>query len=324
MTSPYKKVFLFLSFLLITLFAIDRYVQHLIRKCPQGNIAKVNEVMMHKLDKAITVWGASTARVHFDAPMIQRELGMECFNMGLDGTPFHQYSGLLKEYIDYSEKSKVLVLTIDINGFGKRNALYQGYGWLHFIRNDNMYEALKSVDRDLAIKSRYVPLYYLTAYDRRFLGRCMKWVYVGPDMDPELDSAGYHPNHVPWEEKQHRVYNKPFNVAIEKDVIVHIQEVITVAKEKGIKVAIVVPPCYQEALTLILNLAKFESTIQSFEHHDVRVFNYLGRPICNSKLNFSNNTHLNAAGASLFTKEFSRDLQHWLKESEISANVNLP
>jgi hypothetical protein len=171
-----KKIVSFLLFLIAALAGMHGFVQFLLNTCPQGNIAKVNLVMSHKLKAEVTVWGASTARVHFDTPMMTEKLKMNCFNVGLEGTLFQQYEGLLREYLDYGN-SKLVVIAIDINGFGARKALYQGYAWLHYINKDQMFNAIESIDKDLAIKSRFVPLYYLTTYDRRFLGRCLKWVY---------------------------------------------------------------------------------------------------------------------------------------------------
>ena len=308
MVSQLKKIVLFTFLLVLALVIIHTYVQYLLRKCPQGNIAKVNAVMLHKLNSEITIWGASTARVHFNTPLMEERLNMSCFNMGLDGTPFIQYAGLLQEYIGYSDKSKLLVISIDINGFGDRKALYQGYAWLHYINNEQMFKTIKSIDEDLALKSRFIPLYYLTTYDRRFLVRCLKWVYVGLDGEPELDDAGFHANNVPWQINQRRPLDKPFEVAIKKSIVDNIRDRIDEAVNKKMQVALVVPPCYIGATNNMINRLEFESALKSLERENVMVFNYLDSPISNDKINFSNNTHLDSSGATLFTSVFIDDL----------------
>lgn len=312
MVPQLRKIILFTVLLVLALAIVHVYVQFLLRKCPQGNIAKVNAVMLHKLNAEITIWGASTARVHFDTPMMEEKLQMSCFNVGLDGTPFAQYAGLLHEYIRYADESKLLVLAIDINGFGDRNALYQGYAWLHYINNEQMFKVIKSIDEDLALKSRYIPLYYLTTYDRRFLIRCLKWVYMGSDGEPELDNAGFHANNVPWQINQHRPLDKPFEVVIEKSIVDNIRDVIGEAVKKRMQVAVVVPPCYIEATKYMINRSEFEGTLKLLECENVRVFNYLDSPISYNKINFSNNTHLDSSGAALFTSVFIEDVRNWI------------
>lgn len=319
MSRPFTRIVAFISILLVALIALDAAVRYVIKQCPQGNTAKVNAVMMKKVDSEITVWGASTARVHFDTPMMQEKLGVSCFNLGLDGTPFQQYSGMLEEYIDYSQNGKVLVLAIDINGLGTRGALYQGFAWMHHLGNDYVFEAIKSIDEDAAIKSRYVPLYYLTTYDRRFLGRCLKWVYVGPDIEPELGARGFHANDVKWQTNQHGRYQKNFNVAIDQEVIRKMRRVIRSAVERNMRVVVVVPPCYQGVREMITNLALFRQAIDSFRDENVSVLNYLDNKICSERDYFSNYTHLNSKGASRFTSIFIKDIREFASTSYAQA-----
>lgn len=315
MAPQLKKIILFTCLLTAALACLDRYVQYLLKKCPQGNIAKVNHVMQRELNAEVTIWGASTARVNFDTPLMGKKLNMECFNVGLDGTPFHQYEGLLREYISYSKPS-LLILVIDINGFGERKSLYQGYAWLHYIDNDNIYHSIKSIDRGIAVKSRYIPLYSLTTYDRRFLIRCLKWVYMGADSDPELDNAGYHPIFISWQTTQRRLRIKPFEVEIDQDIVASVYDLVKEAAKKNVQVALVIPPCYVEATKFISNRKEFEEALESMEQQNVRLFNYLDSSITLEKSNFTNNTHLNSTGSNLLTSQFIGDLKNWINSNK--------
>lgn len=297
---------------------MDQGVRHVLQKCTVGTIAKVNEVMEHRLDNEITIWGASTARVHLDAERVTQELGIECFNMGMDGTPLDQYSGLLREYISYSRKSKVVVLVIDVNGLGARNSLYQGYAWLHYIGNPNVYESLVRIDKELAVRSRYIPLYYLTQYDRRFLPRSLKSIYGNSPKGGELSNRGFHANQVPWQEKQHPRYSGKFDVAIDERVVEEIDSILDLTKAANMELVIVIPPCYIEGLRLITNLRNFETVISSFGDRGVLILNYLRDPIGGKKNLFSNNTHLNAQGAELLTSQFINDLGRYFDSAKSS------
>lgn len=313
MVSKQKKIALFLILLMASLMVVHAFVQFLLQNCPQGSIAKVNYVMSQKLHTEISVWGASTARINFDTPMMSERLQMSSFNVGLDGTPFQQYEGLLREYISYSEP-KLIVIAIDINGLGGRNSLYHGHAWLHYVNNENVFNAIRSIDKDLAIKSRFVPLYYLTTYDRRFLLRCLKWIYFSTDGEIELENNGFHPGPASWLGNKNRSYDEPFSVPVQRQIVDNIQKVIAEAVRKNIQVAVVVPPCYSEATKLINNRSEFEMALNLLEQKKVRVFNYLDIAMSFDSANFYNNTHLSAPGSSVFTTLFIEDIRDWLNE----------
>lgn len=302
------KPSLFLLLLLLILSGLNYFVQNLLQKSPVGTLAKVNAVMSRSMDEEITIWGASTARVHLDAELVEGVLNVGCFNMGMDGTPFQQYSGLLREYINHSEKAKMIVLVVDINGFGTRNSLYQGYSWFHYLKNDNIYTSLSRIDPELTFKARYVPLYYLTAYDRRFIPRTIKWVYFESVDEPELSHHGFHPNSTMWQENQHERYDSSFSVEINEDVINEFKSTIKQATQANLKVIIVVPPCYTDGLKLVSNINEFENSVHSLEADNVVILNYLHSNMSEDVRLFTNNTHLNSEGARLFTNQFIVDL----------------
>ncbi len=312
MPGKLKKIFLFSFLLIVALFAMNALVLHLLITCPKGNIAKINEVMLHKLDYDVTIWGSSTALVNFDADAIGEKLNLSCFNVGLNGTPFVQYSGLLSEYLSYSEKKKLLIIVVDINGFASRDALYQGHAWLHHLHNDNIYQAIKTVDKDLAVKSRYVPLYYLTAYDRSFLYQNIKWIYLYPDGKSELDNHGFRPQLLFWQEKKQAFSNESLKLTIEKSVVDRMRSVLNQASKLNIRVVVVVPPCYHEATKRITNREEFEDVFTTFSNENIKVFNYLDSSFSMDRVNFYNYLHLNAQGASVFTRKFSEDIQRWM------------
>lgn len=306
--SNFLKLSLFLLFLLLVLSGLNYFIQNLLQKSPVGTLAKVNAVMSRSMDEEITIWGASTARAHFDAELMEKILNVGCFNMGMDGTPFQQYNGLLKEYIENSKRAKIIVLVVDINGFGARNSLYQSYSWLHHVSNDNIYNSLSQIDTELTFKARYVPLYYITAYDRRFLPRTIKWVYFDSIDEPELSHHGFHPNSTLWQDNQGERYNSSFNVEINADVISEFSSTIAQATQANLKVIIVVPPCYTDGLKLVSNINEFENSVHSLESDNVVILNYLHSNLSEDIRLFTNNTHLNSEGARLFTNQFIVDL----------------
>jgi hypothetical protein len=321
MTLTQKRFLLFLCITLIVFVSINYYVHFLLSKCEVGSIAKVNAVMAHQIEAKAVVWGSSTALVHFNPEIIEKQLQMSCVNLGMNGVPFQQYAGLLEEYIEYAKTTKVLIVSVDVTGFKSRPSLYLGYNWVHQINNDHIYESIKSIDPDLAFKSRYIPLYYLTTYDRRFLTRCFSWVYSSSAYEKELDSKGFHPENLEWQNKnQEEIINAEngtsYQLEIDKQIFSKFAEVMKFAEQKNIKVAIVIPPCYSTFQKRISNRNEFESLLTSLTSSKVRVFNYLDSQIGSNQNYFYNNLHLNTSGADAFSSLVSQDLQEWLIQSK--------
>ena len=68
-------------------------------------------------------------------------------NMGIDGTNIDQYAGLLYEYLDHTEKSKILVIALDIHGgLTNRRRFFNLYNWIHHVDNDHIYNCFASID----------------------------------------------------------------------------------------------------------------------------------------------------------------------------------
>src|SRR5690349_2668634 len=103
MTLTQKRFSLFLLLAIVVFSTINYYVQFLLSKCQVGSIAKVNAVMSHQINTEAVVWGSSTAVVHFNPEIIERQSNLSCINLGMDGVPFQQYAGLLQEFIEHAQ-----------------------------------------------------------------------------------------------------------------------------------------------------------------------------------------------------------------------------
>jgi len=112
----YFKISIFVVSIVSVLLFIQIKIESSMKKVTDGNIGKINAVMKHELDEDITVWGASTAYVHFDAPMISDSLNLSTFNMGIDGTNIDQYYGLLKEYLNYTKNIFLNYFYLELDG----------------------------------------------------------------------------------------------------------------------------------------------------------------------------------------------------------------
>lgn len=266
----------------------------------EGTLGKINGVVAHKLDYELTIWGASTAYVNFNPQIIIDSLKISALNMGIDGTSIDQYAGLLKEYLSYTNKSKYLVIALDIHGgLTKRESFYNMHNWLHNIDNKNIYECLSDIDKSTMLKLKYVPFYSLTQYDKHSFPYFRRSL-LNKDSKYQIPNHGFKSNGNASIEVTNQ--STPFKVSIDERPFKKVKEVITNANKKGIKCFIIITPCYDEGLSQITNKTDFISKLKTLETSKIEVLDFSNSYLSKNPSYFKDNTHLNASGADELTR----------------------
>ena len=304
----FNKILILVVSLVIVLWTFEYNIEVSMKKVTDGNIGKINAVMSHKLDEEITIWGASTAYVHFDAPMISDSLGLNTFNMGIDGTNIDQYFGLLKEYLSYTKKSKYMVIAMDIHGaFMKRDALYNVHNWTHHFSNENIDSCFSTIDPSLLWKSKYVPFYKLTVYNKHNF-RHVRQNLFSNQQSYKFNQKGYHPKSDNLKDLDN-VGEKKQIVDINKCVFKKMKYACLLAKAKNIQPIIVITPCYEKGYNLLENANEVVLKIQSLSENGVNVFDYSQSELSKDASMYCDFTHLNLQGATELSKKFLIDFK---------------
>jgi hypothetical protein len=293
------------------LFTLEYCIENAMSNVREGEMGKINAVVRHELDHEVTIWGASTAYVHFDAQKMTNELGLSVFNMGIDGTNIDQYYGLLKEYLEYTNKSKYLVIALDVHGgFMKREALYNIHNWTHHFSNSNINNCFSSIDYSLMWKCKYVPFYKLTVYNKHNF-RYVRNNLTSTQGSYNFPRSGYSPNPVN-NHNLDEVTGEDHLVDIDTTVYNKLSLACELAKAKNIQPIIIITPCYSKGFNRLKNAKEVVSKIQGFSQIGVKVFNYSQSEISKDAKLFNDFTHLNKVGAaklsSMFVKDFKKEV----------------
>ncbi|MTI30314.1 hypothetical protein [Xanthovirga aplysinae] len=297
------KVILFSGLVLISLTLISTAIQRKASGYRENDqMGKINRILNHELDPEISIWGASTALVHFDAQKIEDTLHLSCYNMGLDGTAFIQYQGILRDFIKNSTQAKYIIIALNINELKTRENLYKPNKFFHHIDNSDIYNSLSKINPQKLFKLKNVPFYNLTTYDLVFYRKIF-----GVYKENEEEIKGFNPKDQEWKsDKRHM----PSQVEIDENTFDDFKEVIAMGKRKKIQVVLTVVPFYKEGQEQIENLISWQSRIAALAaERGIPFLNYLSNPICSHQTLFYNNLHLNARGADLFTDIFIEDLR---------------
>lgn len=304
----FRKILILIVSLISVLWIIEYNIKVSMKKVIDGNIGKINAVMSHELDQEITIWGASTAYVHFDAQMISDSLGLSTFNMGIDGTNIDQYFGLLKEYLSYTKQSKHIVIALDIHGaFMKRKALYNVHNWIHHFSNENIDSCFSDIDPSLIWKCKYVPFYKLTVYNKHNF-RYVRQNLFSDQQSYKFNKKGYNPKLAYLKDVDNGNKEK-HKVDINKDVFKKLKRACLLAKSKNIEPIIVITPCYKTGYNLLENPKEVVSKIKKLSKNGVKVFDYSQSELSNNASLFCDYTHLNLEGATILSRIFLSDFK---------------
>ncbi len=307
---------------IIVLYGTEYVLKNTMKSCKIGTIGKINSVMNHNMDVEFTIWGASTAYLNFNPQIIIDSLGYSTMNMGIDGTGIDQYNGLLQEYLSYSNKSKYVIIALDVHGgLGSRTSLYHLHNWLHHVNNPNIYNCLSDIDPSLLWKLKYVPFYDLTMYDKHAFPYFRKTI-LNQNSEFEIDNHGYKSNGFSSiDTNQHQLALD--NLTIDKvqintgvRALNKIRDSSLKAKARKIIPIVVVTPCYEKGMNRLEEASDVLSAINSLKKDGIQVLDLSSCSISRQAKYFRDNTHLNSLGADEFTRIFVQEIK------KLEANLN--
>jgi|GEM_PF-3178636 hypothetical protein len=310
--NHFKKSILFVAILLALLSAISGVITYGARHSPAVPFSKVNKLMAHEIDPEMMIFGASTAWVNFNPDIISRTTGLSVFNMGLDGTPMPEYRGLAREFILYAKKCKCIVFAIGITEFSVREGLYQPYKFYAYMGNDNIYNAFFDLQPGFAWRMRYVPFYNLTAYTVPFYqGVEAGWLASAGKTPWTGEKNGYFPMDNIWDKIQEQKNQEAQETreVIDDKRLNMFREFTSMCSDSGFIVVTVMTPIQKDGQRLIRNIPEVKETIAKSVPPQSHFLDYTINELCNDKIYFYNNTHLNQTGADRFSRIFSEDFR---------------
>lgn len=306
-----KQIFQLLGFfgiLLITLFAVENLMLVGLKKSRDEFNRKLNAVVNDKIDADLTIWGSSTALVHFNPEIIDEVVEMNAYNMGMNGSNFNQYFGLLKEYVERNPNNQHIVITININGFNSRELFNNNHFWIPYYNVGNIYEGSLFVnDRNWKVKN--IPFYRLTIIDKHALRPILR-SYLSKQVlkdVPMPSRKGFFPRNI----KSYKGKNSPFEIDIQRRNINKLVEVCREIQNENMNLYLVTTPAFIESQNNAMNLKEFVFVMDSISAElNIPHLNFLGDSICYKKSLFYENIHLNEEGANLLSRKFS----HWFNQ----------
>lgn len=307
-----RKSTTFSLILIILAVLIDKAVSYYLKQSNQymGEFEVWNDIYDGNATCDIAIYGSSRAWVQFSPQILTDSLNESVYNLGIDGHNFWlQYLRHL-EYLKHNPKPKTILMSIDIFSLQKRKDLYQMDQFLPYmlwnkdIRNlTSSYEGFNSADY-------YFPLvrYY---GKNKVLSTCIS-VILNNDGNTEYRNHGYRAMDKPWNNDFDKAKEtmKGYEIDLDSASINLFSEFILECKKSNIELVLVYAPEYIEGQKFVLNRSDILNIYADLANqHNLLFLDYSNSKISFNKSLFYNTQHLNAKGATLFTKILAGDLK---------------
>ena len=260
----------------------------------------------------IVVYGSSRAWVHFDSQIMEDELALSTYNLGIDGHNFWLQYLRHQTLLKYNKKPKAIILSVDVFSLQKRSDLYNYNQFLPYMlystdlyRFTNSYNGFNYWDYNIpllryngkikAINEALKNALYPKNLD---LGRKKGFKGIKKVWNTDLEEAKKKSPH--------------YEIALDTPSIGLFENFLEECKEKNIQVIMVYAPEYIEGQSYVINRKEIISYFENYSNiHDIPFIDYSGNVICTKKEYFYNSLHLNKKGAERFTNLLITDIKKY-------------
>lgn len=307
-----KKILFFIAPIIIISYPLDIFISNSLKgkALSEGEYEVWNDILDHKIDAEIAIYGSSRAWVHFNPSIFEIELHQKAYNFGIDGHNFWLQYLRHKEYFKNNKHPKLIVYSVDVFTLKKREDLYNLDQFLpYMLWNIDFYEYTNSYN-GFNSSDYFIPL-------KRYMGNLSFSFLTGPTK--KIRYNGFKGYDKEWnvDLKKLKESKPDFRVKLDSNSIILFKQFVNEMKKEGINLILVYTPEYIEGQEIVKNRDEIISVFDEIsKNYKVPFFNYSNSDISYDKSLFYNVMHLNKEGADIFTTQFINDLIRYESETK--------
>lgn len=269
----------------------------------QGEFPTWNAIFDNELNSEVYIMGSSRATTQIDPRIVKDSLGMNCYNLGVEGHPFW-IQHLRYKLAEYNNTApKILIQEVDLETLNMRDGLYNPDQFLpYMLWNNTIKQSIEKI-KGYNYFDYYLPL--LRYYGKTDAFKILIKEFLLPNSNPINRINGYIGQPKEWNGDFDRAKKTmdSYNVKIDTSVYNLFYSYLVGLKNNNVDVILTYPPEYFESLNFVENkneLIQTYSRLSSEFNFDF--IDFSNDSISHSKQYFINATHLNKKGAELYTK----------------------
>ncbi|MBP3269445.1 MAG: hypothetical protein J6L98_02085 [Bacteroidales bacterium] len=303
--SRFLKFCLVASVLLTVLLALVDYPFELIaRKSSDTISASWYDFYENTVNADVLFLGSSRAMNHIDPSIIDKELGVNSFNLGLQAA---HYDAMLARYEMYRKNNPppgLVLINVDHKSLSRTGLVEPSLGITYF--HDKMFRQKVLPLYRHSVSSRFIPMW-------RFHGFGLtKWL----KRNPRVMNKGYicYPG----------IYHSTYQDLLDLDLryvinqygVRSLEDLINVLKVDGCSIVFVFAPMYERARNMLADFDKWHSYYDSLSNNlSVPILDYSLTSISSDSTLFCDALHLNPDGSRLYTSLLAEDLKKMFPDS---------
>ena len=259
-----------------------------------------NEIYSGNLQHNVLIMGGSRAWVQYSPQILDSILGVNSYNLGIEGSPVDRQILKYDAYRRMNNKPEIIIQDIGFATVG-RSTGYEREQFFPYFFDASLLNDL-SKNEKFSFFEKYIPVYRYIGYspliqEGIFLKvpeAILKKGYYG--MDKEWDGSEF--------EKQTHIDYMQDSLAL-----LLFDNYLAKAYSENIKVIFVYAPVYIGVTEKLHNVKGMYQMFDSLaQKYNIPIINYNYAPISYDTANFYNATHLNKKSAELFSIQLAHDL----------------
>jgi hypothetical protein len=317
MKTKIRNFVLFVSILLLILFAADFLFGTMIRKNPNSKISWAFQKQNTAYD--VTVLGSSRAFQCIDVPTFTQVLGNNStgINLGVLGASYEESFMIFKHFLDNKNSTKILLVQVDIEGLDEKEfKSLRIANFLPYIGEPTVFHVLKDRFGKRAYILKYVPFFKYAEFNEE-IGpkRIIESLVARPSftdtgtrlIDRKLDCGNELARKTP----------QSYSISSARES--YLRAIVKLAQQNNIETCLIMAPYFAHACRLQTNrndiIAHYKSIASEYQISFVTWDD--NEKICSDPNYFSDCEHVNKQGAILFTRFLAE--QH-KKNTKIALN----
>ena len=301
---------LFFALVLLSLATIlDMAISSSLRNNENRMYAGWNAIYNDTTNYDLVVLGNSRALVQYDPHKLDTVLGINSFNLGIDGSAINRQIIKYTKYVSMHKSPKCIIQNIDLATMDTTYGYEREQFFSYFFYDRDFIQTVDKYEK-FSFFEKWVPSYRYIGYKEVLLE-----AFFRDNTKHYFDFLvkGYKGHDLSWDGS---ALNSLDSVvcSCNPNALKEFTGFLTNVVESGTKVIFVYAPVYYKVVEKMTNKDEMYQMYQDLaSQFDIPILDYTDMSICYDTTYFYNGTHLNRTGAEIFTTKLAQDLDSLLQ-----------
>ncbi len=288
--------------MIVLAYPLDMLLSHNLKKSNHfatGELSVWNDIFSGNVNSDIIICGSSRAWKHINSTRLGDGFNTTAYNLGLDGHDFELQNLRYNFFSNYNRKPKLIIYSLDIITLMKKDKdLYNADQFLPYLLwNDEFDKVLKAYKGYNSYDSKIPLLRYFGKY--KAIKESVRMLAKRENTVTRV--RGYNGQDLVWNPAIHKT-KKIREITFDTALVGSFEKFVEKCRADDIDIVFVYTPDYVEWQKSFKNRdAIFELYYSLSKKHSIPFYDFSNDSMCLDKRYFFDPSHLNKAGAEIFT-----------------------